>query len=150
LCGAAFALIESLFYLSNPAGDGWAVLAGARAGTILLHITSTALVGWAMAAAWRDGNYWRLGLFYLLAVALHGLWNGMAVLSGLAAVLENPPANLRFLQLLARGAPDGIVLLGLLLFAILWGSNRYLHQREKEVVPTIETGTSTDPIEPYA
>lgn len=146
LCGAGFALVESLFYLSNPVGDGWALLAAGRAGTILLHITTTALVGWAMASAWRDGNYLRLGLSYLLAVGLHGLWNGLAVLSGLAVATENTPAYMRFL---GDAAPFGIAALGLLLIVFLWWNNRRL-QSNPNVPPLSPGSAGVDHLEPAA
>ncbi len=132
LCGGAFALLESLFYLSSPAGAGWALLAAGRAGTELLHITNTALVGWALASAWQNGSYLRLGLTYLLAAFLHGLWNVLSVLPGLAAVLRNPPASVRPLLGLARIEPAAIVVMVFLLLALLWGGNRILQNREKE------------------
>lgn len=126
LCGAAFALIESLFYLSMPMGESWAALAVGRTGTCLLHITTTALVGWAMAEAWQNGAYLRLGATYLLAVALHGLWNGLSIISGLTAFLSPAPANLKVLMSISRVAPFAIAALLVLLFALLWESHHKL------------------------
>lgn len=126
LSGAAFALIESLFYISTPAGSGWLVLALGRVGTCLLHITTTALVGWALANAWANRAYWRLGATYLLAVALHGLWNGLSILSGLAAVLSPAPANLTALVYLSRATPFILAALVLIFIILLWAGNRAL------------------------
>lgn len=126
ICGGAFALLESLLSLSNPIQDGWAMLAVGRAGTGLLHIATTALVGWAMASAWQTGSYLRLGLAYLLAAGLHGLWNALSVLSAVGVLLENPPENLRWLTGFGQSAPFSILILVLVLFLLLWGGNRLL------------------------
>ncbi len=129
LCGGAFALLESLLSLAGPLQDSWAALAVARAGTGLLHITTTALVGWALAAAWQSGSYLRLGLAYLLAVGLHGLWNALSVLSAVGTLfLETPPDNLRFLTGFSQSASFSILFLGLLLFLLLAGGNRLLRK----------------------
>ncbi len=53
LCGAAFALIESL----NASADGtatWPFIVGIRAGTGLLHMTTSGLVGWGIVSAVRE------------------------------------------------------------------------------------------------
>ena len=36
-------------------------------------------MGWGLAASWRDHRYARLPLIYLLAVGIHGLWNGLTL-----------------------------------------------------------------------
>ncbi len=138
LCGAAFGLVESLFYLSNPLGEGWALLAAGRAGTALLHTVTSALIGWALASAWQNGAYLRLGLTYMLAVFLHGLWNGLTILTGLGSALDTPPANLRLLTNLARIAPIGVAILGLGMFGVLWRSNYYLRRQPRLVGQTVE------------
>jgi len=141
LCGAGFGMIESMLYLSNPTGESWALLAAGRAGTIMLHITTTALVGWAMALAWRDGAYARLGGVYLLAVAIHGLWNGLAVLTGFSVLLESAPENMRLLYELSRIAPFGVSALAVAIFGLLLWSNNFLRT---------QTGRAVLPVEPVA
>lgn len=126
ISGGGFALLESLLTLSGPQGDGWAALAVARAGTGLLHITTTALMGWALASAWRSGAYWRLGLAYLLAVVWHGMWNGLSVASGVGALFTTPPAEIAWLMHLSAVAPFGLLVLVISLFLFLWGGNRRL------------------------
>ena len=146
LCGGAFGLVESLFYLTNPTGDGWAVLAAGRAGTILLHISTTALVGWAMAKTWQTGAYLRLAAAYLAAVALHGLWNGMAIFSALPSLVQNPAEDMRLIYNLSKAAPFGIALLAVLLFALLIGINRYLRNQSKGTAFAVEPANG--PLEP--
>ncbi|MBK8825065.1 MAG: PrsW family intramembrane metalloprotease [Anaerolineales bacterium] len=53
LSGAAFALIESL----NASGNGsttWPIIVSIRAGTSLLHMTTSGLVGWGIVSAFRE------------------------------------------------------------------------------------------------
>lgn len=126
ISGGGFALLESLMTLSAPQADGWAALAIARAGTGLLHITTTALVGWAMANAWRSGDYLRLALAYLLAVIWHGTWNAISVASGLGAAISNPPAHLTWLMHLASAAPYALMTLVASMLLFLWAGNRRL------------------------
>lgn len=128
ICGAAFALLESLINLAGPAGESWAALVVGRAGTGLLHIVTTALVGWAIASAWRGEGIGRSLLAYILAVAMHGLWNALTVLTGLTLIFEDPPDSLRLIEQLSWGAPVAIILLAGMLFVLLWASNRRLRQ----------------------
>jgi hypothetical protein len=92
LSGTGFALIESLFMVSS--GQDWAILTFARIGTGVMHILTSGLVGWALVKAWtKSGSfsgYVRLGAVYLLAVMLHGLWNGLALISTFASLIEEP------------------------------------------------------------
>ncbi len=85
LCGAGFGLFENLGNTS-VGGEMWVVLASTRISTLLLHSLTTGLVGWALASAWSQKRYMRLGLVYTFAVLLHGCWNGLAVLSSLSSL----------------------------------------------------------------
>jgi hypothetical protein len=155
LCGASFGLIESLFYLNSPAENTWAMLAVGRTGAILLHTVTTALVGWAMASAWSKTDerlpgsglqqapaqwsaYTRVGLAYLAAVILHGLWNGMAVLSSLPAITGRPTPG-ELLPGVSSLAPAGVVGLGALLLLLLWSINRRLRSQQ------VESETASNP-----
>lgn len=80
LCGAGFALLEGLLAASgSPEMLGFG-LAGRAAGS-LMHITASGLVGWGIASAFLERRYARLAGAYLLASAMHGLWNGSALLA---------------------------------------------------------------------
>jgi hypothetical protein len=94
LCGAAFALYESLNMISLAPQTPWMEVAITRVGTDVLHITTSGLVGFAIAATVRDGRYLRLAGIYLLAVALHGLWNLFSVTAGISPLLGLPPEGL--------------------------------------------------------
>lgn len=78
LSGAGYALFENLV-LSSGTAD-WAVAVTTRAGTAVVHICTTALMGWALVQAWTEKKYLRLIATYLFAVVVHGVWNGVALL----------------------------------------------------------------------
>ncbi|MBN2501916.1 MAG: PrsW family intramembrane metalloprotease [Anaerolineales bacterium] len=81
ISGAGYALFENLT-LATTGGDQWALVISIRAITSLIHIFTTGLTGWALATAWQKRIYFKLGLAYLAAVIIHGLWNGLLVLAG--------------------------------------------------------------------
>ena len=85
--GAAFALVESL----NASADGttnWPFVVSVRAGTSLLHIAASGMVGWGIVSAFREKKYGRFAGAYLSAVLIHGLWNACAVGTGLSFIGE--------------------------------------------------------------
>lgn len=88
VCGAAFALVESVTAVASLPQENWTALLIARIGTGLLHILTTGLTGWALVSAWKNGNYKRLGVTYLISMLLHGVWNFFALLSGLGTNLD--------------------------------------------------------------
>lgn len=137
LSGAGFALLETLFSLVSPLGDGWLWLAVGRAGTGLLHITTAALMGYALTEAWSEGRFLRLGLIYFGVVCLHGLWNALSVLSTLAALASPDAASV--LQSLGQLAPYGLGLLAGLCFVLLLAFNRSL-RRQSSVTLTPQAG----------
>lgn len=125
ICGAAFALLESLLSLSAALPSDWLYTVVGRAGTGLLHIFTAGLNGWALATTWKDGKYLRAGLTYILTVALHGTWNVFAVLMGMKMV----SAELPWLTLpsIASGAVWVLSTLAALILLALILFNRYLH-----------------------
>jgi hypothetical protein len=130
LCGAGFGLFENLGNTS-AGGDLWVVLASTRISTLLLHCLTTGLVGWALASAWGQRRYLRLGFTYASVVFLHGLWNGMAVLSSVSS-LETQfnldlPGNLAQYGNLAT---IGIVALGAFNLVLFIGFSTYLRSSQ--------------------
>ncbi len=127
LCGATFALVETLGSLATPAGDSWSLLVLGRFGTGMLHTTTTALVGWALASVREQGGIWRLIQVYWIAVAFHGLWNVFGLLVGFVNILPSVAAESSFLSLallLGRIAPLVLGFLMLVLLILLIGSSR--------------------------
>ncbi len=115
LCGGSFALLESLLSLASPTEQGWIVLAVGRAGTALLHITTSALIGWAMASAGRNKSYLLAFLVYLSSAGLHGLWNALSVFWGMSTLFENTAENSNMLARLAQAAPVALVIANFIL-----------------------------------
>ena len=124
LCGAAFALIESL----NASGDGsmsWPVIVSIRAGTSLLHMTASGLVGWGITSAFRDKRILRFFAAYFSAVSIHGIWNACAIGIGLSAIGESIGKP----EWIANYIPamlGGMAVLGVGMFVVLAASNRKL------------------------
>jgi hypothetical protein len=130
LGGAGFALFESIMLTSN--NQEWISLMVARIGTSAVHILTAAVTGWALTYALRTGNYLRLGLAYLGAVALHAVWNGLTVLVVFAtlAASNNLTVAMPFIPLetIAKYAPFGLIFLAIASFLALFWSNRALVQ----------------------
>jgi hypothetical protein len=80
LCGAGFATMEGL--LSISAGSQmWGFAQAGRAVASLMHIAASSILGWGIASAQLKKQYGRLALTYLIAISIHGAWNGAAVLA---------------------------------------------------------------------
>jgi RsiW-degrading membrane proteinase PrsW (M82 family) len=124
LSGAAFALIESL----NASGDGtssWPVIVSIRAGTSLLHMTASGLVGWGIVSAFHEKRPSKFFAAYFTAVAIHGLWNACAVGAGLSMVgqfIDKPEWLFNILPAMLCG----MSVLGIGMFSVLIASNRKL------------------------
>jgi len=148
LCGAAFALLESLGSIANPSGPEWLVLVLGRTGTGILHTVNTGLMGWALASTWADHRYLRLAGTYLLAVGLHGLWNVFGVLMALPALFGTTPVTGIVAVFLRLGqiAPVVLVILTILLFTILLSSNRRLRAdaESSKIVPPAQPLSPVD------
>jgi hypothetical protein len=122
LSGAGYAFFENLG-LSSQSQD-WAFAVTARAGTSMLHIITAGLVGWALVLAWRNGRYGRLVLTYLFSVGIHGLWNGLTLLTLTNALDIADAAYLAPFQTIGALAPYGLGGLLLLSLVLLLASNR--------------------------
>ena len=129
LCGAGFGLFENLGNTSG-ASEAWALLASTRISTVLLHCLTTGMVGWALASAWSQKRYLRLGATYAFAVLLHGSWNGMAVLSSISSlqgqVEVDIPANL---QQIGNFASIGIIVMLIFNLILYISFNTLLRKR---------------------
>lgn len=119
ICGAAFALLESLGYLASPLGGDWPVLLVGRVGTGILHTGTSGLVGWGLASAWSGRKYIRLAGSYFLAVFIHGLWNAFGLLMGLAEYIEPVNQLNVILSQLGSIAPAALFVLSACLIGII-------------------------------
>jgi len=138
LSGAGFGLFENLGNTSSGS-EAWALLASTRISTLLLHCFTAGLVGWALASAWSQRRYLRLGITYAIAVLVHGLWNGMAVLSLVPSLQGLPNISIPTgLQQIGALSSTGIVALGALVLVFYIGFNAILRRS----VPPMTTPSS--------
>jgi hypothetical protein len=137
ISGAGYALFEN-FALGASAGNDWAVVILARMGTSLIHILTTGLMGWALVLAWREQRYLRLMATYFLAVAIHGAWNGMVILTAVVDLSSMDVAIPEILQIMGTAAPLIFALLIGLCLLLLLGSNAILRRKfssEDDIIP---------------
>ncbi|MEJ2447705.1 MAG: PrsW family glutamic-type intramembrane protease [Anaerolineales bacterium] len=119
--GAGYALFENLSV--GSAVEIWTLVTVTRLGTTAVHIFATGLVGWGLASAFTEKKYGRLAGTFLAAVLLHGVWNGLNILSTLGEL--SPVRDLlgNFGSSLAAFAPAGLVLLAVGCFVGLFKAN---------------------------
>ncbi len=127
LCGAGYTLVESLGALSSSS-NAWGLLSIARAGSDLLHIVTTGLMGWALVSAWRERKYLQLGLTYLAVVLLHGIWNALSLSSAVGIAIGYMSNLSPWLKSLPVISVTGLMMLVLLNFSILIRANRILRE----------------------
>lgn len=129
LSGAGYAVIESL--LLTTSGQEWAFLVFARIGTGVVHILTGGLVGWALVLAWNRGSYLRLGAVYLLAVLIHGTWNGLTMVLAFDSLTPAHGAgfNTGSMSAVAQVAPYIMASIAVLSFVGLLLANRTLARR---------------------
>jgi len=147
LSGAGYGFIESLV-LSNS-GQGWSALVLARIGTSSVHILTSALTGWALVQAWQRRRFLRLGLAYLCAILIHGLWNGLTLLYSYQILesAEGLPLRIPLIGAFGSVAPFALILLASGCFFGLIAANRALRRSEKKAETkaeqtSLESGTS--------
>lgn len=128
LSGAAFGLFESL----NASADGsvsWSVIVIARAGTSLLHMMTSGLVGWGILSAVKEKKYRRFAAAYFTSVLVHGIWNAAAAGAGLSAIGESI-GRPEWLFNYAPALLCGLIVMAIGMFAVLTASNRKLRSSE--------------------
>jgi hypothetical protein len=109
LSGAGYAIFESLALGSNA--ETWFPLVISRGGTGLLHVFTGALVGYGLALGFSRRQYARLVFALLVAIGLHGLWNGLTMISAGSEIYAGlVPADSTLLRF-AGVAPYGLIAL---------------------------------------
>ncbi len=126
IAGACFATIETLGAIGAPTHISWFALLLGRMGTGLLHVTLSGLVGWGLASAFYNQNWSRLVGNYALAVAIHGVWNLFALLSGIIPLLPFTDEIGSLPVFLSQIGPFMLVILAIVNMSILYLANRKL------------------------
>lgn len=127
LSGAGYALFESL--MLSEVGESWIWVVLGRAGTAVLHITTSGAVGWALVQAWSHKRILRFGLVYLVAVLVHGTWNAVVIVNAyflLSAEQHTSSLPESLAVWVERGIPFLLVLIAIAMFAALIWINRRL------------------------
>ena len=88
-----------------------------RAGATTMHALNTGLLGLALYFGAAERRFGRGFALYLAAVALHGLWNTLAVLAGSRVIFEFESLSEREISMLAFGV---FAALGLAMLAVLY------------------------------
>ncbi len=128
ISGAGFGLFENLGNTSGG-GDTWALIAAARITTLLLHSFTAGLVGWALASAWSQRRFLRLAVAFIAAILIHGLWNGMSIISAVSSLQGVVNFSIPFiLQRLSVIATVGVVVLGVLVLVLFISFNAMLRR----------------------
>lgn len=142
ICGAAFALLETMGMLSAPVNDAWAGVVIGRVGTGLLHTVNTGLVGWGLAVAWSQERYMELGIIFLLAAGLHSIWNIFSILLGISPIFNLLGVDSGLMARLGTAAPITLGVLILTLYLLLAGFNQRLRSPADKTVagPNLNPG----------
>jgi len=109
--GAGYALFENLTIAADS--EMWTFVVITRLGTAAIHILTTALVGWGLASAWTEKRYPRFLMSLIASVSLHGVWNGLNILTALAEFPQLQHSLGSFGTHFAGYAPVGLVILAL-------------------------------------
>ncbi len=129
IAGACFATIETLGAIGAPTHISWFALLLGRMGTGLLHVTLSGLVGWGLASAFYNRNWGRLVGNYVLAVAIHGVWNLFALLSGIIPLLPFSDEIGSMPLFLSQIGPVMLVLIAFINLFMLQRTNRKLRRQ---------------------
>ncbi len=129
LCGAGYGLLENIALTYSS--QNWTTTVIGRMGTSLIHMATASLTGWALVCAWNQRKYLQLAGTYLLAVIIHGSWNGLAVSYAFASLLnKNAPVMVERLGLVA---PLGLFILAATAFFVIILSNHRLQKQSLEL-----------------
>jgi hypothetical protein len=122
LGGAGYALAESLGASGAFESSQWLSVVIGRAGTDLLHILTSGLMGLALFYAFREGKTLRLVLTYLAVVLIHGLWNFFSLWAGFYTfIIPSGPTLNATNRLPAYISPIGLAILVVgMLTLLLW------------------------------
>jgi hypothetical protein len=131
ICGACFALVESLGTLMGIGAGTWVSVVIGRIGTGVLHVTASGLVGWGLAKAWSEGKYGSLAVSYLAAFCLHSLWNISALLTGFRELALSSSIMVNQMNGVVLASPFVLVMLTCIMVSIDLKANMELQKAER-------------------
>jgi len=147
LSGAGFALMENILYFTTAiVAEDWLFMAIGRAGTGVLHMLASGMVGWGLASAWRDKKWFFQALLTLGAFIFHGLWNALALATSIGSIYLAGTTTTVWQDLLLN-LP--VLLLLVVSALVMFQINRHFRTRtalisEAEMDPGIEDDTGED------
>jgi RsiW-degrading membrane proteinase PrsW (M82 family) len=119
VCGAGFALVESLGVINQPfEGSVWVAVMVGRLGTAVMHIFTAGLTGWGIAGLASGRKFGRTILGYAAAITAHGLWNFLVISTAIQPFLDFSLPQNRWFEPLGSA---GIILTSALAFLYLAG-----------------------------
>ncbi len=142
LCGAGFALVESMFATFSP-DKTWGIAFLTRSASGLMHIAASGLIGWGIARARQSRRYLPLIGTYALGMMIHGVWNGAAisiVAGGLRIALNAVSHDIDLLGILM--VLGGAGLLFVMIVAILVFLLLFNYQLRMGGQPKLETSST--------
>jgi hypothetical protein len=151
--GAGFAAAEGLLNASSSIDTSWLPVVLLRVGTTLLHCLTGALMGIAWYEVFTKQSWFKGLLLYVASVALHGLWNGLALSIALISLGALGTSSAGARQAIAGlGVVAILLLLGLLGLGLaggLVGVTAYARRQNQSLEPASE-GTVPAPLEGLA
>jgi len=87
--GAGFAVVEGLLNGSLSA-ESWASVALLRIGASAMHCLTAGLTGWGWGQVWTQRKWLHLLLAYVVAMAIHGVWNATSIGMAVVGVAFSP------------------------------------------------------------
>ena len=148
LCGAAYAVFET-GGISSAAGVDWLALLGARGGTSLLHIATSAWMGSAIVPALRERKWGQLLGVYFMSILLHGTWNALSIFNGLGPAANGQPGG-RWIVVAGQFSGYGLGALALIFIAlVIYQQHRFqnLHNQFTPVTAASTPAESAPPID---
>lgn len=116
LAGAGYALFEA-FFLAQP-GENWGITMIARAGATLIHMFTTGLTAIGLAKAAREHTFKKAIPYYLIAVAIHAIWNLCALALGAGVIVSEFDLSGALTSQIMIGAAVGtLIILSIIAYA---------------------------------
>jgi hypothetical protein len=131
ICGACFALVESLGVMMSTGAQTWVMVTIGRIGTGVLHVTASGLVGWGLAKAWSEGKYGSLAASYLTAFSLHSIWNISALMTGFRELALSSSIMVNQMNGVVLASPFVLVMLTFFMVSIDLKANKELQKAER-------------------